>query len=390
MREGYSPSPGDVVAQRYRIGALVGRGGTAAVYAATDVVSGERVALKMLAPRPADEDDPVVRRFRREARLVATLSSPHAVRVYDAQTTDTDELYIAQELLDGVDLAELLRRTGPLPVRRAVDYVLEAGEALAEAHALGILHRDLKPANLFLAHDADGRTRIKVIDFGVAKLRPRDPNARGSALTHLGSLLGSPEYMSPEQIQTPGEVDERADVYSLAVTLYELLSDAYPYEAKGPVQSLLSILRDPPIPLGERVPSLPAGLTATIMRGIAKSPDDRPTLGEFLAAIEAYSTRCSATMVAARLQPDDCDVPERETLRMMPVSGTQVLRDSMPTLLMIPALATAPAPQPRSAPVLAPVPAPRPPACRNQRGWVLAAASLVALATFAMTLHYAF
>jgi serine/threonine-protein kinase len=196
-----------------------------------------------------------------------------------------------QELLDGKDLAKVLAAGGPLPVHEAVSWVLQACDATAEAHALGIIHRDLKPSNLFLMQAADGQAMIKVIDFGLAKGTNASPDAIAPAsfLTHLGSILGSVGYMAPEQVRSAKDVDERADVYALGVTLYELLTGVRPHVGENAARILVSVLRDPPRPLADVAPYLPHSLVSAVMRTLAVAPADRSTLSEFALSIAPFA-----------------------------------------------------------------------------------------------------
>jgi serine/threonine protein kinase len=208
-------SPGQIIADKYRIDSVIGTGGMGIVLAATHVELGQRVAIKLLR----DASDESIARFKREARLLVKLKSEHVARVFDVGSLDDDTPYIVMELLEGHDLAKLVDLKGRLSVEEAVDYVLEATEAVAEAHVLGMIHRDLKPANLFLARGPGGSTAVKVLDFGVSKMldaKNTTEQTSAGALTNEGVALGSPGYMAPEQMTSSRDVDARADIYSLA------------------------------------------------------------------------------------------------------------------------------------------------------------------------------
>ena len=227
------PQPGDVLAGKYRVERVLGSGGMGVVVAAMHLTLQERVALKFLLPEGAKKEETVTR-FLREARAAAKIKSEHVARVSDVGTLESGAPYLVMEYLDGSDLSALLRRDGPLPPRDAVEYVLQACEALAEAHAVGIVHRDLKPANLFLARHAGGAPRIKVLDFGISKLTARDPSMPPDdpSMTRTRAWLGSPLYMSPEQMRSARDVDTRTDIWALGVILYELLSGKPPFDGE--------------------------------------------------------------------------------------------------------------------------------------------------------------
>src|SRR5262249_3658540 len=208
------------IAGKYVVEQRLGEGGMGIVVAAHHEELGERVAIKL--PLGELRCEPEARaRFVREARAAAKLRGEHVARVLDAGIMEDGSPFIVMEYLSGRNLAERLRDEGPLSVSDAVDCVVQACEALDEAHAHGIVHRDLKPANLFEAQRFDGSLIIKVLDFGIAKTRRV---ADGDPSTTAGAILGSPRYMSPEQMRGARAVDERADVWSLGVTLYELVT----------------------------------------------------------------------------------------------------------------------------------------------------------------------
>jgi serine/threonine protein kinase len=227
---------GEVFADRYRLDAIIGRGAMGVVVSAHDRRLDTQVAIKLLLAVAPDRSEAGAR-FVREGRAAARLRSQHVVRVWDIAVHHSGLPYIVMDRLTGSDMAKVLRNAGPLPIEIAVDYVLEACEAVDEAHRRGIVHRDLKPANLFLADREVGRPIIKVLDFGVAKvlLSGRDTIDVDSSLmgkpaeTEKRAILGSPFYMSPEQMESSGDVDTRTDIWSLGITLYELVAGEPPY-----------------------------------------------------------------------------------------------------------------------------------------------------------------
>jgi eukaryotic-like serine/threonine-protein kinase len=264
------PTTGDVIAGKYRVQRELGRGGMGVVLAAEHLQLKELVAVKMMLPHVAV--DPVaVRRFIREGRSVVRIKSEHVARVLDVAATDGGVPFLVMEHLVGADLGAVLEERGPLPVRAAVDYVLQALTAISEAHALGIVHRDLKPQNLFLTTRRDGTPCVKVLDFGIAT--SEEGGSRG--LTASGILVGSPQYMSPEQLFSTKRVDFRSDIWALGCVLYELLSKGVPFEATSLPDLLIKVADAPPTPLASRVANVPAGLDAIVTKCLEKDPGRR-------------------------------------------------------------------------------------------------------------------
>ena len=257
---------GDVLAGKYRVERVLGRGGMGVVVAATHLHLDQRVAIKFLLPDALSHAD-VVSRFAREAKAASKVTSEHVAKVIDVGTLDSGAPYMVMEYLEGHDLAAEVEAKGRLPVEEAVTHVLQALEALAEAHKAGIVHRDLKPANLFLANRPDKTSIIKVLDFGISKL----PQA-GGAVTHTAAIMGSPLYMSPEQLVSSKSVDARSDVWSIGVVLYELLSGAPPYRADSMPEIVALILQAPLAPLREARPDVPEALAAVVARCLEKQP----------------------------------------------------------------------------------------------------------------------
>ncbi|MGK3994762.1 serine/threonine-protein kinase [Sorangium sp. So ce1024] len=261
---------GQVLSGKYRVERILGQGGMGVVVAAMHAQLHQRVAIKLLHP---DANAEMVERFVREARAAVRLKSEHVARVLDVGTLETGEPYMVMEYLEGSDLQQTLRERGPLELEEAVGYVLEACEAIAEAHAAGIIHRDLKPANLFLARGADGTGMVKVLDFGISKAMA-DPSAAGAepelGLTKTAMVLGSPLYMAPEQMRSARTVDTRADIWSLGAILYQLLTARVPFDASSLSELILMINTEaPPLPSSFRR-DLPPGLEAAILRCLEK------------------------------------------------------------------------------------------------------------------------
>jgi serine/threonine-protein kinase len=222
----------------------------------------------------------------REARAAARIRSEHVAKVSDVGTLPDGTPYIVMEYLEGFDLADTLAQRGPLPADEAIELVLQACEALAEAHSLGIVHRDLKPANLFLTHRADGTPCIKVLDFGISKVTHPGTSQAEAALTHTTTIMGSPLYMSPEQLRATRGVDLRTDVWALGVILYELLSGEAPFLGPTLPDISVKIAVEPPPPLRAKRPDVSALLEAVILKCLEKDRDNRfLTLGEFAVAL---------------------------------------------------------------------------------------------------------
>jgi serine/threonine protein kinase len=268
------PRPGQLLAGKYRIDRAVASGGMAAIFAAEHVVLGQRVAVKVLFAEGARNPESV-ERLLREARASARLQTPHVARVLDAGVLDNAAPFLVMEYLDGRDLGVLVAQQGPMPHEEVVDCVLQALEGLAHAHAAGIIHRDLKPSNLFLADAPDGSRILKVLDFGVSKsLTPDAGGTMAKALTG-SQVIGSPMYMSPEQIRNARGVDTRSDIFSLGVTMYELLTGVMPFEGEGVGETLAAILDASPTPLRTHRPDLPRGLEKVVLRCLKKAREDR-------------------------------------------------------------------------------------------------------------------
>jgi serine/threonine-protein kinase len=276
---------GDVLAQKYRVESVLGRGGMGYVVAANHTQLDRRVAIKLLAPQFCESDEAVAR-FVREARACVRIQGEHVARVLDVGMLESGAPFMVMELLEGQDLAGELRARGKLSVEDAVEYILQVCEALAEAHALGIVHRDLKPANLFKTRRGDGSALIKVLDFGISKAVCAEDQAPIS-LTASHDLIGSPPYMSPEQVRRPKSVDARSDIWSLGVILHELLGGRPPFAEGAPMSVLASVVSDPPESLRALRPNLPEALYIVVSRCLEKDPGLR--FQEVLDLVEALA-----------------------------------------------------------------------------------------------------
>jgi serine/threonine protein kinase len=265
-------NPGAKIGDKFVVERLIGEGGLGVVVAAKNLLLDQTVAIKYLRP-DALANPAVGDRFLREARLAAKIRSEHVAHVYDVGTLPDGAPYMVMEYLAGTDLGRQLSASGPLSVDRAVDYVLQACEALAEAHIAGVVHRDIKPDNLFIATSPGGKSVLKVLDFGISKMSKKHTES-GRVLTEAGDRFGTPVYMSPEQLMSSGDVDARTDVWSIGVVLYELLTGKLPFDGDLP-ELCTAILHKNPTPLTEARPYLPATLQAVIDRCLAKDVEQR-------------------------------------------------------------------------------------------------------------------
>jgi len=263
------PSVGETIEGKYRVERVLGEGGMGVVLAAHHELLDQRVAVKILTAT----DEKAIARFSFEAQSTARLKSEHVARVMDVGALPGGAPFMVMEYLEGCDLDELLRLNGPMPVQEAVGYVLQALEGLSQAHGLGLIHRDLKPANLFLAVDPSGAGVLKIVDFGISKSVVSRRSGKTGALTEENSTLGSPAYMAPEQIRASKDVDARADVWSLGVVLYELLSGSAPFSGEGIGAIFSAVLeKEAPVLKGH---GIPAPLGAAVARCLRRDRGER-------------------------------------------------------------------------------------------------------------------
>src|SRR5262245_33502978 len=287
--EGTGFAAGDVILGKYRVDRLLGKGGMGFVLAATHLGLDQPVAIKMLLPAVSMRVD-IVARFSREARSAAKLKNEHVVRVTDVGTLDGGAPYMVMEYLHGRDLEAMLQDRGSLPIPDAVEYVLQACEALAEAHARGIVHRDLKPGNLFIAKREDGSELVKLLDFGISKAVGRGPDDQEQSLTGTDVLMGSPRYMAPEQLRSARDVDIRADIWSLGVILYQLISNELPFPAETAPKLIAQIAGEDPIAIDRVIGGVPTPIQKAIERCLEKDLDRRfQSVRELAAAIALFA-----------------------------------------------------------------------------------------------------
>ncbi|HKU44234.1 MAG TPA: protein kinase [Polyangiales bacterium] len=290
------PRIGDVIADKYRVDGVLGRGGMGVVLSARHLELGHRVAIKVLR----SNDPHAAERFLREAQTAVQLKGEHIVRVFDLGRLSAGSPYFVMELLEGEDLAQHLQR-GPVPIETAVRYLLEICEALSEAHEAGVVHRDLKPANLFLVERGHAEPQLKVLDFGLSKwLQPDDSDALGITAKH--DVMGSPLYMSPEQVRASRDVDARTDLWSLGVILYELVSGRLPFAAASTPAIAVRIATSPPEPLPDDVPR---ELQAIILRCLQKDPAER------YASVAAFASALREFRALGEVRPSPSAAPNR-------------------------------------------------------------------------------
>ncbi|MCU0683852.1 MAG: serine/threonine protein kinase [Polyangiaceae bacterium] len=266
---------GKLLDGKYRIENVIGGGGMGIIVAARHLALDQRVAVKFLRPDVL-RDAETVARFAREARAAVRIRSEHVAHVLDVGESDDGTPFMVMELLEGHTMADELSKRGPLPTEEAVDFVLQLCEALAEAHAAGIVHRDLKPENLFVVDRADEWRTLKVLDFGISKTAmPGTLFANDALLTQTLSMMGSPMYMSPEQIRATKNVDHRSDIWSVGIVLYELLAGRAAYQAGSITQLCAHVLEERPPSLGEVASRVPPGLEDVIDRCLEKDVKKR-------------------------------------------------------------------------------------------------------------------
>ena len=349
MRGSAPVAIGELLAEKYRVDRVVGVGGMGTVVAATHLELEQPVAIKFMRPESL-EDRVAVERFLREARASVRLRSEHVARVMDVGRMENGAPYLVMELLDGCDLQSHLQTQGPVTVDVASDFILQACEAIAEAHALGIIHRDLKSANLFLTRGMGGAPLIKVLDFGISKVIPVTEQ-----LTATANVLGSPAYMSPEQIRSARTVDGRSDIWSLGVVLFELTQGYPPFMTENSAigDVCIKVMMEPHPPQK----GVPAGFAAVVDRCLEKDPARRfQTVAELAKALRPYARTRSPTWEGDG--PEIASVRPRRTGMWLVVAGALVAIAAGVVAL---ALRQRPTAKPVAEPVPSSVPVPAPP-----------------------------
>jgi serine/threonine-protein kinase len=364
---------GDVVAGKYRVERLLGAGGMGVVVAARHLQLDEKVALKFLLPEALANTEAVAR-FAREARAAVRIKNEHVARVLDVGTLPNGAPYLVMEYLEGIDLATWLRERGVLDHELAVRFVLQACVAVADAHALGIVHRDLKPANLFCVQRSDGRPSIKVLDFGISKMTDGSAHTT-DPVTRTSSLIGSPLYMSPEQMRSSKNVDARADIWALGMILFELVTGRAAFLADSVTELAIKIATEPAPGMRELRSDVPSELEAVVLKCLAKDPLDRPAnVAELARALVPFAPKATAAVERISGIIDmaglSATAPAHPAPVRVPASGvgsTQASAGALPALGRTTAGAA-----------------------RSKRLGVLGGAALVAIAATAMGLRRAF
>jgi serine/threonine protein kinase len=350
---------GVVIRDKYEIIRKIGSGGMATVYEARHLAFHETRALKVVSSRLLEEEG-FLRRFRTEAVVTRKLQHPNAVRVDDFDTTEDGRPYIVMEYVEGKDLRKVIEEKGALPIPRAIEIARQVASALSAAHALGITHRDIKPDNILIVAQPDGSDLVKVLDFGIAKIR-EGMNDGGTAYTatKTGVVVGTPQYMSPEQAmgKTGEAIDGRSDIYSLGCVMYEMVTGKLPFNSETPVGLLIAHIQQMPIPPHDARPDLniPEGLSYALMKSLQKKREDRfQSAEEFVEALDD-AKKSGTMMMGSAVEADDHDVTEA-----MGSSGGPIMFAGGSTKRKTPTPPRTPAPPPSYS---APPPAyPAPPA----------------------------
>src|SRR5919112_1922061 len=307
---------GQVLHGKYRIEEKIDEGGMGCVYRATHVLMEKTVAVKVLHPALA-ADDKIVARFTREAKAASRISHPHAINVTDFGESENGIVYLVMEYLRGRTLKDIVRSEGPMPLARVVEIVRQVSGALEAAHEQGVVHRDLKSDNIMLEEAAGGTDWAKVLDFGIAKIQQTTQSVHETdpGLTSPNLIIGTPQYMSPEQCSQASDIDTRSDLYSFGVILYEMLAGHVPFTGDSPTAIMMKHLQEPPPSILEERKDLPAGGGGGVAQALAKRPEDR-----YQKAGELYDALNTAAADAPKLSTDAV-TPAASTARVVVPTG---------------------------------------------------------------------
>lgn len=333
------PAINSLIAGRYLVLAERGEGMMGVVFQAEDRLTGQHLAIKVLRPEAVDVPG-IAERLEREGQIIATLKSENVVRVFDVGTTEAGLPFFTMELLEGDDLMKVLDAGEKFPLGAAVRLIRDACAGLAEAHAKGVVHRDLKPQNLFLSRQPDGRTLLKILDFGVSK----QTGGGAAELTATTASLGTPLYMSPEQVRSSKSVDERSDVWALGVVLFELVTGRPPFWGESAHGVAAAIVADAPLKLRDLMPEAPEGLERVLLATMEKDPARRiPTARALYDALTPYASNLASS-----------DLPSLATIVEMPAVGSMMVAPMAASVRMsaMPAPQLPPLPPPPASPTL--------------------------------------
>ncbi|HEV2915578.1 MAG TPA: serine/threonine-protein kinase [Pyrinomonadaceae bacterium] len=317
---------GQILADKYRVDQFLSHGGMGTVYKGTHILMDKTVAIKVLHPSLA-ADDKIVARFSREARAASRISHPHALNVTDFGESQNGVVFLVMEYLHGKTLKEVIHAEGPMPLPRVIEIIRQVSGALDAAHGEGVVHRDLKSDNIMLI-DVGGGDWAKVLDFGIAKIK--EPlGGTDSALTSPNLIIGTPQYMSPEQCSQAAELDARSDIYSLGVILYELLVGRVPFTGESPTAIMMKHLQEPaPSVLDERK-DVPAAVGRVVSRAMAKRPEDRYQSAGALSEALSLAAEDEAPVTAAAAAITGENDADRATNRIVvPTDSNELVRDT--------------------------------------------------------------
>ncbi len=330
LEQTVDPLLGQTLAGKYSIEKLIKHGGMGSVYLGKHVLMDKRVAIKVLRPSLALDND-VVARFSREAKAASRISHPHAVTVTDFGEDENGVVFLVMEYLDGRTLKEIIKNEGPMTLDRVVEIVRQVAGALDAAHEQGVVHRDLKSDNIMLSQ-TNGGDWAKVLDFGIAKIQ-QPAGVRDIDITAANLVIGTPQYMSPEQCSQSSPIDARSDIYSLGVIVYEMLAGRVPFTGESPTVIMMKQVQDAPPSILEARPELPSAIDKIIARSLAKQPQDRyQTAGELYQALSTTAaqapeiTAAPVTVANAPVASLDEDLDEETVVRPRPFDEATVVQ----------------------------------------------------------------